>query len=149
MIDKGREIENKDSKNNVDPLRILLAEDNESNRKVTLKMLERLGYKADAVLNGREAIQALERQQYDLVLMDVVMPKMSGLDATKEIRRRFPASKQPKIIALTAYVIPNSREICLESGMDDYLGKPIQMNELKSMILKNMIGNCIYTRHIY
>ena len=108
-------------------------------------MLERLGYKADAVLNGREAIQALERQQYDLVLMDIVMPKMSGLDATKEIRRRFPASKQPKIIALTAYVIPNSREICLESGMDDYLGKPIQMNELKSMILKNMIGNYIHT----
>ncbi len=140
MTDKGREIANKDNKNNVDPLRILLAEDNESNRKVTLKMLERLGYKADAVLNGREAIQALERQQYDLVLMDVVMPKMSGLDATKEIRRRFPASKQPKIIALTAYVIPNSREICLESGMDDYLGKPIQMDELKSMILKNNIS---------
>jgi CheY-like chemotaxis protein len=114
--------------------RILLAEDNASNRVVTMKMLDRLGYKADAVLNGLEAIEALERQQYDLVLMDVVMPKMSGFDATKEIRRRFPASKQPKIIALTAYVIPNSKEICLESGMDDFLGKPIQINELKSMI---------------
>jgi CheY-like chemotaxis protein len=103
-----------------------------------MKMLERLGYKADAVLNGREAIQAIEHQQYDLVLMDIVMPKMSGIDATKEIRRRFPASRQPKIIALTAYVIPNSREICLESGMDDYLGKPVQMNELKSMICSHL-----------
>jgi CheY-like chemotaxis protein len=138
MIDKGCGMENKINKANAKNPCILLAEDNESNRKVTMKMLERLGYKADAVLNGREAIQAIEHQQYDLVLMDIVMPKMSGIDATKEIRRRFPASRQPKIIALTAYVIPNSREICLESGMDDYLGKPVQMNELKSMICSHL-----------
>ncbi len=138
MIDDESGMVNKNNKANAKYPCILLAEDNESNRKVTMKMLERLGYKADAVLNGREAIQALERQQYDLVLMDIVMPKMSGIDATKEIRRRFPASRQPKIIALTAYVIPNSREICLESGMDDYLGKPVQINELKSMICSHL-----------
>jgi CheY-like chemotaxis protein len=138
MMDKGCGPEHKNNETNAKNSCILLAEDNESNRKVTMKMLERLGYRADAVLNGREAIQALERQQYDLVLMDVVMPRMSGIDATKEIRRRFPASRQPKIIALTAYVVQNSREICLESGMDDYLGKPVQMNELKSMICSHL-----------
>jgi CheY-like chemotaxis protein len=138
MIDKGCGPGYKTNETNAKNLCILLAEDNESNRKVTMKMLERLGYRADAVLDGREAIQALERQQYDLVLMDIVMPKMSGIDATKEIRRRFPASRQPKIIALTAYVVPNSRKICLESGMDDYLGKPVQMNELKSMICSHL-----------
>jgi CheY-like chemotaxis protein len=138
MIDKGCGPGHKTNETNAKNLCILLAEDNESNRKVTMKMLERLGYRADAVLDGREAIQALERQQYDLVLMDIVMPKMSGIDATKEIRRRFPASRQPKIIALTAYVVPNSRKICLESGMDDYLGKPVQMNELKSMICSHL-----------
>jgi CheY-like chemotaxis protein len=134
MIDDKGDSEDHCKGTNANQPRILLAEDNASNRKVTMKMLDRLGYKADAVLNGHEAIEALERQQYDLVLMDVVMPKMSGLDTTKEIRKRFPASRQPKIIALTAYVIPNSREICLESGMDDFLGKPIQMKDLDSMI---------------
>ncbi len=134
MINLKSESAMQDKRINLDRPRILIAEDNASNLKVTIKMLDRLGYKADAVLNGREAIEALERQQYDLVLMDVVMPKMSGFDATKEIRRRFPASRQPKIIALTAYVIPNSREICIESGMDDFLGKPVQIKELESMI---------------
>jgi CheY-like chemotaxis protein len=70
--------------------------------------------------------------------MDVVMPKMSGFDAAKEIRRRIPASKQPKIIALTAYVIPNSKQICLEAGMDDYIGKPVTIQELSNIISKNM-----------
>jgi CheY-like chemotaxis protein len=138
MIDEEGESTNHNEGTNANHPRILLAEDNPSNRKVTMKMLDRLGYKADAVLNGHEAIEALERQQYDLVLMDVVMPKMSGFDATKEIRRRFPASKQPKIIALTAYVIPNSREICLESGMDDFLGKPIQIKDLENMIRSHL-----------
>ncbi len=127
-----------DNTNNANHLRILLAEDNVANRKVTLKMLERLGYKADAVLDGHEVIKALERQQYDLVIMDIVMPKMSGFDATKEIRRRFPVSKQPKVIALTAFVIPNSREMCLEAGMDDYISKPVTMQELGKIIGKHL-----------
>ncbi len=130
-----------DNGNNANHLRILLAEDNVSNRKVTLKMLERLGYKADAVINGHEVIQALEHQQYDLVIMDLVMPKMSGFDATKEIRRRFPASKQPKVIALTAFVIPSSKEMCLEAGMDDYIGKPVTMQELAKIIGKHLPYN--------
>lgn len=130
-----------DNTNNANHLRILLAEDNVSNRKVTLKMLERLGYKADAVINGHEVIQALERQQYDLVIMDIVMPKMSGFDAAKEIRRRFPASKQPKVIALTAFVIPSSKEMCLEAGMDDYIGKPVTMQELAKIIGKHLPSN--------
>lgn len=104
-------------------------------------MLERLGYKADAVINGHEVIQALERQQYDLVIMDIVMPKMSGFDAAKEIRRRFPASKQPKVIALTAFVIPNSRDMCLEAGMDDFIGKPVTMQELAKIIGKHLPAN--------
>lgn len=137
MIEKKSGMANETARINADNLRILLAEDNASNQKVIMKMLERLGYKADAVLNGCEVIQALELQQYDLVLMDVVMPKMSGFDAAKEIRRRIPASKQPKIIALTAYVIPNSRQICLEAGMDDYLGKPVTIQELSNVISKN------------
>lgn len=138
MIDEKSGSTNHNKGTSANHLRILLAEDNASNRKVTMKMLHRLGYKADAVLDGHEVIEALEHQQYDLVLMDVVMPKMSGFDATKEIRRRFPASKQPKIIALTAYVIPNSREICLKSGMDDFLGKPIRIKELDSMIRSHL-----------
>ncbi len=125
-----------DNDNHANHLRILLAEDNVSNRKVTLKMLARLGYKADAVINGHEVIQALEHQQYDLVIMDLVMPKMSGFDATKEIRRRFPASKQPKVIALTAFVIPSSKEMCLEAGMDDYIAKPVKINQLADMLVK-------------
>lgn len=136
MTDKGLETQMEMPGNNVNHLHILLAEDNESNRIVTLKMLERLGYNADAVLNGHEVLQALERKQYDLVLMDIVMPKMSGLDATKEIRRHFPASKQPKVVALTAFVSPNSREICLAAGMDDYIGKPVQKWELAEVLSK-------------
>lgn len=138
MIEKKSGMANETARISADHLRILLAEDNASNQKVIMKMLERLGYKADAVLNGCEVIQALELQHYDLVLMDVVMPKMSGFDAAKEIRRRIPASEQPRIIALTAYVIPNSRQICLEAGMDDYLGKPVTIQELSNVISKNM-----------
>lgn len=104
-------------------------------------MLERLGHKADAVLDGHEVIQALERQQYDLVIMDIVMPNMSGFDAAKEIRRRFPVSKRPKVIALTAFVIPNSREMCLEAGMDDYISKPVTMQELAKIIGKHLPAN--------
>jgi PAS domain S-box-containing protein len=117
------------------PLRILLAEDNISNQKVTLKMLERLGYRADAVINGIEVLEALGRQPYDVVLMDVRMPLMDGIKATQEIRKQWP-DNGPRIIAITAYALAGDRETCLEAGMDDYIGKPVQIEDLKNALNK-------------
>ncbi|HSD57408.1 MAG TPA: response regulator, partial [Methanotrichaceae archaeon] len=97
-------------KYSVSPLRILLAEDDELNRKVTLLMLKRLGYKADAASNGVEVLEALGRQLYDLVLMNIGMPEMDGIETTREIRRRW--QNGLKIIAITAYVLPGIRAIC-------------------------------------
>ena len=118
---------------NIKTLRILLAEDNVSSQKVALQMLKRLGYRADVVANGIEALQALERQPYDLVLMDVRMPEMDGLEATRIIRQRWPENG-PKIIAITAYALEGDREKCLEAGMDDYISKPIRMEELAEVL---------------
>lgn len=114
-------------------LRILLAEDNAVNRRMAVLMLKKLGYKTDSVANGREVLQALERQSYDLILMDVQMPEMDGMDATKEIRRRWP-SGGPRILALTAHAIAGDREKCLEAGMDGYLCKPINLEDLKAVL---------------
>lgn len=114
-------------------LRILLAEDNAVNRRMAVLMLKKLGYKTDSVANGREVLQALERQSYDLILMDVQMPEMDGMDATKEIRRRWP-SAGPRILALTAHAIAGDREKCLEAGMDGYLCKPINLEDLKAVL---------------
>lgn len=108
---------------------ILLAEDDESHRKVTMLMLARLGYESDAVSNGREAILAVENNQYDLVLMDIVMPEMDGLKATREIRKL--GQKGLKIVAITAYVFPGIREMCLEAGMDDCITKPVRIKDLE------------------
>jgi CheY-like chemotaxis protein len=116
-------------------LRILLAEDNISNQKMTLLMLDRLGYRADSVANGQEALQALERQPYDVILMDVKMPVMNGLEATKAIRERWP-KKGPKIIALTAYALPGDEKRCLAVGMDAYLSKPVKMYDLADVLNK-------------
>jgi CheY-like chemotaxis protein len=116
-------------------LRILLAEDNEINQLVMQKMLKRLGYRADMAANGIEAIQALERQPYDIVLMDVKMPEMDGLQASRIIRRLWPQG--PKIIAITAYALQGDKERCLEAGMDSYISKPVMMEELAEM-LRNM-----------
>jgi CheY-like chemotaxis protein len=116
--------------------RILLAEDNPACQKLALAMLRRLGYKADAVNNGLEVLQALERRKYDLVLMGIVMPKMDGINAAKEIRRRFPVSELPRIVALTAYVHPDVRKRCFEAGMDDYITKPVMLNDLKAVLMK-------------
>lgn len=118
------------------PLRVLLAEDNASSQKVALQMLKRLGYRADAVANGIEALHALERQPYDLVLMDVKMPELDGLDATRQIRQRLPPEKQPKIIAITAYATEGDRERCIEAGMDGYIPKPVRLSDLKEALSK-------------
>jgi CheY-like chemotaxis protein len=112
------------------PLRILLAEDNPTNKKLVLFMLKRLGYSADVADNGLEAVQALQGQRYDVVLMDVQMPEMDGVEATRRIRQDLPTDAQPRIIALTASDTEDDRELCQEAGMDDYLSKPLQLETL-------------------
>jgi CheY-like chemotaxis protein len=112
------------------PLRILLAEDNAVNQKLALRLLERLGYRADVAANGLEAIHALERQVYDVVFMDVQMPELDGLEATRQICARWTRNERPRIIAMTANALTEDREACLAAGMDDYLAKPIRVEEL-------------------
>ncbi|MEO7412880.1 MAG: response regulator [Opitutaceae bacterium] len=116
------------------PLDVLLAEDNPVNQKVALRFLERLGYRADAVGNGLEAVTTLENRRYDLVLMDLQMPEMDGLEASREIRRRLSPDRQPKIIALTANAMQGDRELCLDAGMDDYISKPVKLTEITAAI---------------
>ena len=116
------------------PLSILLAEDHPVNRQVTVGLLEHLGYEADLASNGREVLEVLECQSYDVVLMDVQMPEMDGLEVTRRIRGQFAGRSQPKIIALTAHAMPGDRERCLAAGMDGYLSKPLQVADLKSTL---------------
>ena len=119
-----------DGKRTRSSLRILLAEDNAMNQKVATRLLERLGYRADVASNGREAIEALERQPYDVVLMDVQMPELDGLDATRQICERWPEETRPHIVAMTANALPEDREACFAAGMNDYVAKPIRAEEL-------------------
>jgi CheY-like chemotaxis protein len=111
------------------PLRILLAEDNQVNQKLALRILEQMGYRADIASNGLEAIESVERQTYDVILMDVQMPEMDGLEATRQIVAKWP-QKHPRIIGLTANALEGDREQCLAAGMDDYISKPIHIEEL-------------------
>ncbi len=129
-------VESKGLRDSGSLLNILLAEDDPANQRVTLIMLKRLGYNADAVNNGLQVLRALEKRMYDLVLMDIVMPKMDGFEAAKEIRKRYPSSKRPIIIALTAYILPNGWERCIEAGMNDYIAKPVRMGELADALGK-------------
>jgi PAS domain S-box-containing protein len=115
------------------PLRILVAEDNHLNQKMLLEMLKKMGYRADAVADGREVLQALERQPYDLVLMDIRMPEMDGIAATREICKRWP-NACPKIVAITAYALAGDKDRCLNAGMDGYIAKPVQMDELAEVL---------------
>jgi CheY-like chemotaxis protein len=112
------------------PLRILLAEDNPVNQKLALRLLERMGYHADVVGNGLEAIASIERSAYDVILMDVQMPELDGLEATRRIRRRWPGETGPRVVAMTANAMEGDRETCLAAGMDDYISKPIRPEAL-------------------
>jgi len=112
------------------PLRILLAEDNAVNQKLALRLLSQMGYRADVAGNGLEVIAALHRQVYDVVLMDVQMPELDGLEATRRIRAGWPDEQQPRVIAMTANAMQGDRELCLAAGMDDYISKPIRVGEL-------------------
>jgi signal transduction histidine kinase/DNA-binding response OmpR family regulator len=112
------------------PLRILLAEDNAVNQKLALRYLKQLGYRADVASNGIEAMQSMERQPYDVILMDVQMPEMDGLKASRLICEQWPPQQRPRIIAMTANAMQGDREICLAGGMDDYISKPIRVAEL-------------------
>jgi CheY-like chemotaxis protein len=112
-------------------IRILVAEDNPINQSVALHMLEKAGYRADAVANGKEAVDALEKIPYDLVLMDVQMPEMDGFEATGFIRAKEKnTTTHIPIIAMTAYAMEGDQERCLEAGMDDYVPKPIRPKQL-------------------
>jgi len=112
------------------PLRILLAEDNVVNQKLALRILQQMGYRADLAANGIEAVASVERQTYDVVLMDVQMPEMDGLEASRRITARWLPGQRPRIVAMTANAMQGDREMCLSAGMDDYLTKPIRVDRL-------------------
>ena len=118
------------------PLRILLAEDNVVNQKLALRLLQQMGYRADLASNGIEAIESIERQPYDVVLMDVQMPEMDGLEASRRIKARWPSGKRPRIVAMTANAMQGDREACLAAGMDDYVVKPIRVDALVEALLQ-------------
>ena len=119
------------------PLRIILAEDNAVNQKVASKMLERMGYRADVAANGIEVLEALRRQPYDVVLLDVQMPEMDGFEAARRIRAARGTDDRPRIVGMTALAMQGDRERCLAAGMDDYISKPVKPSELQ-----HALGQC-------
>jgi signal transduction histidine kinase/DNA-binding response OmpR family regulator len=118
------------------PLRILLAEDNVVNQKVAVRLLERMGYRPDVASNGMEALAAVHRQHYDVVLMDVQMPEMGGLEASRRIISELDVAERPRLVALTANVLKGDQQMCLEAGMDDYLAKPLDLVHLQDALLR-------------
>ena len=117
-------------------LRVLLAEDNEVNQKVATLMLQRLGQEPDVVSDGAQALEAVRTTRYDLVLMDVQMPVLDGLETTRRIRAELPRDQQPRIVAMTANALLEDREACLAAGMDDYLAKPVRSEELAAALVR-------------
>jgi signal transduction histidine kinase/DNA-binding response OmpR family regulator len=117
------------------PLRILVAEDNVVNQKLALRFLQQMGYRADLASNGIEAIECVARQPYDLLFMDVQMPEMDGLEASRRITAQWPVAQRPRIVAMTANAMQGDREMCLQAGMDDYLTKPIRVPELVEALM--------------
>jgi len=128
------------------PLEVLLAEDNRVNQKVALRFLERLGYRAEAVANGLEAVTAVENRRYDLILMDIQMPEMDGYEATRQIRVRLAPERQPKIFALTANALPVDRDLAVAAGMDDHLSKPVKMHEISAAIRRHFTPATVVER---
>ncbi len=122
------------------PLRILLAEDNVVNQKLAVRLLEKLGYRADVVANGQEVIQALERQSYDVILMDIQMPVMDGLEATRKISEQWALESKPVIIAMTASAMESDREAARQAGIDDYVTKPIRVGNLVNALKQAFFG---------
>lgn len=122
------------------PLRILVAEDNPVNLKVVTRTLSRMGYRPDIASSGLEVIDALRLNRYDLILMDIQMPDMDGIEGTKAIRALHPGGQNPRIVAMTALALEGDREKCLEAGMDDYLSKPIRMEELVSVLERSSVS---------
>ena len=119
------------------PMRILLAEDNVINQKVATRILSQMGYRPDVAHNGVEVLQALDRQKYDVILMDVQMPEMDGLEATRQIRKRWTGARRPWIIAMTANAMDSDRQTCLDAGMDGYLSKPVRIEALEVELVRS------------
>ncbi len=118
------------------PMRILLAEDNITNQDLVITLLSKMGYKIDAVENGRKVLEMMERKKYDIILMDIQMPVMNGMEATKAICDKYPETERPKIIAITANAMPGDRERYLSAGMVDYLPKPIKFKDVQAVLIK-------------
>lgn len=118
------------------PLNILVAEDNDINRRVVQIVLERLGHAADFVENGMDAVEAVDLKRYDLILMDMLMPGMDGIEATRRIHEKTAREDRPVIIAMTASAMPEDERKCLEAGMDDYISKPFKIETVQRKITK-------------
>jgi len=119
------------------PLRLLLAEDNIINQKVATRILSQMGYRPDVVHNGVEVLEALERQKYDVILMDIQMPDMDGLEATRRIRKEYTGARRPWIIAMTANAMDSDRKNCFDAGMDGYLSKPVRIEALEAELTRS------------
>ena len=123
-----------------EPLDVLVVEDNPVNQTVAVKMLEALHHRSEVASNGREGIEALEKRDFEVVLMDLEMPELDGFEATRHIRQEWPQDEQPYVIAMTAKAMPGDRERCLEAGMDGYLSKPVTIAGLRHALAASVPG---------